>query len=99
MLHKNYIGYRGRGTGLYDREGFEVKIGDKVQLILEDGEERIFDVEVKTVERIVKCHPGFDDKYAKVQITGVVFCWNGYELFPCVDGGGASDVNKMKIIA
>lgn len=98
MLRENYIGYRGRGTGLYDREGFEVKVGDKVQLILDDGEERIFDVEVKTVERVVKCHSDFDDKYARVQITGVVFCWNGYELFPCVDSDGASDVNKMKII-
>lgn len=98
MLHENYIGYRGRGTGLYDREGFEVKVGDKVQLILDDGEERIFDVEVKTVERVVKCHSDFDDKYARVQITGVVFCWNGYDLFPCVDSDGTSDVNKMKII-
>ena len=44
-------------TGLRDKNGELIKIGDKVKLILEDGEERIFDVRLKTVQRIVKSHP------------------------------------------
>lgn len=94
----NRIGAYGRGTGLYDCEGWEIKVGDKVRLLLDDGEERIFNVEVKTVERFVKCYPDFDEEYAKVKITGVVFCWNGYDLFPCVDENGVSDVSKMRIV-
>lgn len=85
-------------TGLYDRNGKEIKFGDKVKLILDDGEERIFDVCYKTVERRVACHPDFAEKYAKVSITAVVFCWQGYDLFPCVDSEGIPDNRKMEVV-
>lgn len=85
-------------TGLYDKNGKEIRFGDKVKLILDDGEERIFDVCYKTVERRVACHQDFEEKYAKVSITGVVFCWNGYDLFPCVDSEGIPDNRKMEIV-
>ena len=85
-------------TGLHDKNGRQIKIGDKVRLILDNGEERVFDVQFRTVQRTVKCHPAFDDEFAKVNITGVVFCWNGFELFPCVDKDGVSDTAKMEVI-
>lgn len=85
-------------TGLLDKNGKEMRIGDKVKLILDDGEERIFDVCYKTVERWVTCHPDFVEKYAKVSITGVVFCWKGYDLFPCVDSEGIPDNRKMEVV-
>lgn len=85
-------------TGLYDKNGKEIRFGDKVKLILDDGEERIFDVCYKTVERRVVSHPDFEEKYAKVRITGVVFCWKGYDLFPCVDSEGIPDNQKMEIV-
>ena len=87
------------GTGLYDKFNREIKIGDKVKLVLDSGEVRIFDVCFKTVKRTVKNHPDFVDGYSKVYITGVVFCWNGYDLFPCVGEDGESDVRKMEIIS
>ena len=86
-------------TYLYDRKGSEILVGDTVRLILDDGEVRDFKVEFKTVKRTVKCHSDFDEEYAVVNITGIVFCWNGYELFPCVDENGISDVSKMEIVA
>lgn len=85
-------------TGLRDKNGRQIKIGDKVRLILDNGEERVFDVQFRTVQRTVKCHPAFDDEFVKVNITGVVFCWNGFELFPCVDKDGVSDTAKMEVI-
>lgn len=85
-------------TGLYDKNGKEIKIGDITKLVLDDGEVRDFTVEFKTVKRTVKSHPGFDDEFATVNITGVVFCWEGYDLFPCVDENGISDVSKMEVI-
>lgn len=85
-------------TGLFDRNGIPIKIGDKTRLILENGEVREFDVQFKTVKRTVKCHPDFYDEFAEVYITGVVFCWNGYDLFPCIDKNGISDVSKMEVI-
>jgi hypothetical protein len=85
-------------TGLFDKNGTEIKIGDRTKLILDDGEVREFDVQFKTVRRTVKSHPDFDDEYALVNITGIVFCWEGYDLFPCVDENGVSDVSKMEII-
>jgi hypothetical protein len=86
-------------TGLFDRNGREIRVGDMTRLILDDGEIRDFTVEFKTVKRTVKCHPDFNDEYAVVNITGIVFCWNGYDLFPCVDDNGISDVSKMEIVA
>jgi hypothetical protein len=85
-------------TGLFDKNGREIKIGDTTRLVLETGEVREFSVEFKTVKRVVKCHPSFDDEFATVNITGVVFCWEGYDLFPCVDSQGVSDVSKMEIV-
>lgn len=85
-------------TGLFDRNGNQIRVGDKVRLILDTGEERIFDVCFKTVQRTVKCHPDFDDEFAKVNITGVVFCWMGYDLFPCIDENGVPDNEKMEIV-
>ena len=40
----------------------------------------------------------FDEEFAKVSITGVVFSWEGYDLFPCVDGDGVPDNEKMEIV-
>lgn len=85
-------------TGLFDKNGKQIKVGDRTRLVLDDGEVREFDVCLKTVNRVVKCYPDFDDEYAKVAITGIVFCWNGYNLFPCVDKNGISDVSKMEVI-
>lgn len=85
-------------TGLHDKNGRQIKIGDKVRLILDNGEERVYDVQFRTVQRTVKTHPDFVDRYARVNITGVVFCWNGYELFPCVDENGVPDSEKMEIV-
>lgn len=84
-------------TGLLDKNGNEIGIGDKVRLVV-DGEERIFEVCFKTVKRTVKSHPDFVDRYAHVNITGVVFNWNGYDLFPCVDENGVPDNEKMEVI-
>lgn len=86
-------------TNLFDKNKKEIKIGDVLRLTLEDGEVRDFTVEFKTVIRTVKCHPDFDDEYTKVAITGIVFSWDGYSLFPCVDENGISDVNRMEIIS
>lgn len=85
-------------TGLYDKNNTPINIGDRTRLILDDGEVREFDVCFKTVERTVRSHPDFDDEFAKVAITGVVFCWNGYDLFPCVDENGVYDTSKMEVI-
>ena len=85
-------------TGLFDKNGKEIRIGDTVRLVLDDGEIRTFNVEFKTVKRIVKSHPDFDDEYAAVNITGVLFCWEGYDLFPCVDEDGVSDTSKMEVL-
>lgn len=84
-------------TGLFDKNGNQIEVGDKVKLLV-DGEERIFDVCFKTVQRTVKSHPDFIDRYARVNITGIVFCWNGYDLFPCVDKNGTPDNEKMQIV-
>lgn len=86
-------------TGLFDRNGTEIKIGDVTRLMLDDGEVRLFNVKFKTVKRIVKSHPDFDDEFATVNITGVVFCWEGYDLFPCIDENGFSDVSRMEIVS
>lgn len=85
-------------TGLFDKNGKEMRIGDKVRLILDDGEERIFDVCYKTVERRVACHPDFEEEYTRVSITGIVFNWQGYDTFPRVDSEGIPDNRKMEIV-
>lgn len=85
-------------TGLKDKNGTPIMTGDRIRLVLDDGEIREFDVCFKTVERTVKSHPDFHDRYARVAITGVVFCWERYDLFPCIDENGISDVTKMEVI-
>lgn len=86
-------------TGMFDKNGTPIKIGDKTRLVLDDGEVREFDVCFKTVRRIVKNQPDFVEGFSHVEITGVVFCWKGYDLLPCVDKNGISDVSKMEVIS
>ena len=88
----------GEYTGFTDKNSNPIKIGDRVRLILDDGEVREFDVSFKTVKRKVVCHADFIDDVADVMIAGVVFEWNGYDLFPCVDEFGICDTSKMEII-
>lgn len=85
-------------TGLTDKSGRKIFEGDITKLILPSGEIRYFKVSVKSVVRKVLSHPDFDDKFSKVDITGVVFEWGGYELFPCVDAQGVADNKRMVIV-
>lgn len=86
-------------TGLFDKNGTPIKVGDRTRLVLDDGEVREFGVCFKTVNRTtVKTLPGFDSETAEVAITGIFFCWEGNDLLPCVDGNGVSDVEKMEVI-
>ena len=85
-------------TGLKDKNGTTIEVGSQIKLELENGEVRIFDVCLKTVKRIIKSHPNFDEEFAKVNITGIVFSWNGYDLFPCIDENGIPDNEKMELI-
>lgn len=71
---------------------------DITELMLPDGDVRHFEVDIRTVIRDVVSHPDFDAPIEKVAITGVVFLWDGYELFPCVDDIGVIDTSKMSII-
>ena len=86
-------------TGLYDKNGTPINIGDRTRLVLDNGEVREFDVRFKTVNRTVQNHPAFVDGYSKVAITGIVFEWNGYSLFPCIDENGIADTSKMEVIS
>lgn len=86
-------------TGLFDKNGKSIKVGDRTRLILDDGKVREFDVCFKTVQRTtVKTLPGFEPETANVSITGIFFCWEGNDLLPCVDENGISDVSKMEVI-
>lgn len=85
-------------TGLTDKNGKKIWENDITKLVLPDGKIRYFKVSIKSVMRKVICHPDFDDITAKVEITGVVFEWNGYELFPCIDTYGVPDYKMMEVI-
>lgn len=83
---------------LGDKNGVKIFKGDITELILPSGEIRHFIVDIRTVTRTVVSHPYFDDATSKVEITGVVFLWNGYELFPNVNSEGVSDISRMKVV-
>lgn len=86
-------------TGLCDKNGTPINIGDKTRLVLKDGEVREFDVCFKTVQRTtIKALRGFEPESVDVSITRIFFCWNGDDLLPCVDENGVSDVEKMEVI-
>jgi len=85
-------------TGLKDKNKDDICINHLVGLKLSDGSYRRFLVQKKTVLRKVKNYLGFDGEYSRVAITGIVFVWNGFELFPCVDVNGIPDNEKMEII-
>lgn len=85
-------------TGLLDANGLEICVGHVTLLRLDDGETRLFKVKEKTVIRKVVNHPDFVEGTSKVAITGIVFEWNGYDLFPCVDENGVPDNQKMVIV-
>ncbi|AKL96644.1 hypothetical protein CACET_c32000 [Clostridium aceticum] len=87
-----------KGTGLVDANGLEICVGHETELKLDDGSVRRFKVKEKTVIRRVVNHPDFIAGTSKVAITGIVFEWEGYDLFPCVDRDGVPDNEKMVII-
>ncbi|MBO0961470.1 hypothetical protein J1P26_17325 [Neobacillus sp. MM2021_6] len=82
-------------TGLNDIDGNKIFDGDITEIDFGYGEVRRFVVKIKTVVREVVSHPSFSDETAKVAITGVVFEWKGFELFPCVDGNGDHDNESL----
>lgn len=84
-----------RGDGQDERLIYK---GDTTELVMPDGEIRQFEVDIRTVIREVVSHPDFDTAFSKVAITGVVFLWNGFELFPCIDENGKVDTSKMTIV-
>lgn len=86
-------------TGLFDKNGTPINIGDRTRLVLKDGEVREFDVRFKTVKRTtIKTLSGFGAESIDVSITGIFFCWQENDLLPCVDENGVSDVEKMEVI-
>lgn len=86
-------------TGLFDKNGTPINVGDKTRLVLPDGEVRVFDVCFKTVQRTtVKTFPEFEPETTEVSITGIFFCWEGYDMLPCLDENGVSDVSKMEVV-
>lgn len=87
-----------RYTGKTDKTDRKIFEGDICKLILPDGEIRYFKVSIKSVVRKVLCHPDFEDEVSKVEITGIVFEWNGYELFPCIDTYGVPDYKMMEVV-
>ncbi len=53
----------------------------------------------KTVKRTrLKTLPGFEPEEVELSITGVVFCWQGNDLFRALMKNGVSDVEKMEVL-
>ena len=84
---------------LYDKNRNPIYEGDITKLILPWGEIRLFEVVFKTsVRKELICHEGFDDRTAKVAITGFTFVWNNFDLFLCIDENGVPDNEKMEVV-
>lgn len=88
----------GQNISFDDKNGIEIFKGDITKLELPSGEIRYFEVDIRNVIRHVVNHPGFVDDTSKVVIRSVVFIWEGFELFPCVDENGIWDVSKMEVV-
>ena len=85
-------------TELTDKNKNKIFENDITKLILDDGEVRYFKVLFKKVIRKILCYHDFDEQVAKVELNAICFEWNGYELFPCIDENGVSDVLKMEVV-
>ena len=85
---------KGIPTGFKDMHGNDICIGDQTRLVV-DGEERIFDVCFKSVEREVVTYKDFEPNSVKVMIRGIVFSWKGHDLLPCIDEFGNIDTSSF----
>lgn len=95
---EQYVGLNDRKRTPEYPDGQPIFEGDIVRIVLDDGEVRDFVVSIETVIREVVSHPSFDDETAKVGITGVVFTWEGFKLFPCVDENDIPDNCRIEVI-
>lgn len=81
-------------TGYTDMSGAELYDQDLTELWVE-GERRVFKIRIREVIRNVENQPDFEEGTSKVSITGVVFEWLDYKLFPCVGETGKIDTENM----